>query len=57
MARVIVPEAEAILDREFPVLDHGFLRLADYLGGDSRIVAAAGCPMVPAQRASGRTRR
>ena len=41
MARVIVPEAEAILDREFPVLDHGFLRLVDYLGGDSRIVAAA----------------
>jgi thymidylate synthase (FAD) len=41
MARVIVPEAEAILDREFPVLDHGFLRLVDYLGGDERIVAAA----------------
>src|SRR5436309_54006 len=41
MARVIVPEAEALLDKEFPVLDHGFVRLVDYLGGDSRIVAAA----------------
>jgi thymidylate synthase (FAD) len=41
MARVIVSEAEAILDKEFPVLDHGFLRLVDYLGGDERIVAAA----------------
>ena len=41
MARVVVPEAEAILDREFPVLDHGFVRLVDYLGGDERIVAAA----------------
>lgn len=41
MARIVVPEAEAILDKEFPVLDHGFVRLVDYLGGDSRIVAAA----------------
>ncbi len=41
MARIIVPEAEAILDKEFPVLDHGFVRLVDYLGGDARIVAAA----------------
>src|SRR3990172_8619540 len=41
MAWIIVPEAEAILDREFPVLDHGFVRLVDYLGGDERIVAAA----------------
>ena len=41
MARVIVPEAEEMLDEEFPVLDHGFVRLVDYMGGDSRIVAAA----------------
>lgn len=41
MAHVLVPEAEAILDKEFPVLDHGFVRLVDYLGGDARIVAAA----------------
>jgi len=37
----VVPEAEAILDREFPVLDKGFVRLVDYLGGDQRVVQAA----------------
>lgn len=41
MSRISVPDADAILDKEFPVLDHGFVRLVDYLGGDSRIVAAA----------------
>ncbi|MDR3333669.1 MAG: FAD-dependent thymidylate synthase [Treponema sp.] len=41
MAHCIVPEAEAILDREFPVLDKGFIRLVDYLGGDERVVQAA----------------
>lgn len=41
MARIRVPDAEKILDKEFPVLDHGFVRLVDYLGGDERIVAAA----------------
>lgn len=33
--------AEALLDKEFPVLDKGFVRLVDYLGDDSRIVEAA----------------
>lgn len=41
MAHCIVPEAEALLDQEFPVLDKGFVRLVDYLGGDARIVQAA----------------
>ncbi len=41
MAHCIVPEAEAILDKEYPVLDKGFVRLVDYLGSDSRIVQAA----------------
>ena len=41
MARITVPEAEAILDKEFQVLDHGFVRLVDYLGGDARIVQSA----------------
>ena len=41
MAHCIVPEAEAILDKEFPVLDKGFVRLVDYLGGDERVVQAA----------------
>ena len=41
MAHVIVPAAEEILDRKFPVLDKGFIRLVDYMGGDERVVAAA----------------
>jgi thymidylate synthase (FAD) len=41
MGRVIVPAAEQMVDKEFRVLDQGFLRLVDYLGGDARIVAAA----------------
>ncbi|GHV70116.1 flavin-dependent thymidylate synthase [Spirochaetia bacterium] len=41
MAHCVVPEAEAILDREFPVLDKGFIRLVDYLGGDERVVQSA----------------
>ncbi|MFW6215970.1 MAG: FAD-dependent thymidylate synthase [Alkalispirochaetaceae bacterium] len=41
MAHQQIPEAEEILDREFPVLDHGFVRLVDYLGGDQRIVQSA----------------
>jgi thymidylate synthase (FAD) len=41
MAHCIVPEAEAVLDREFPVLDKGFVRLVDYLGGDERVVRSA----------------
>lgn len=41
MARIVVPEADALLDQEIPVLDKGFVRLVDYLGGDQRIVQAA----------------
>ena len=41
MAHCIVPEAEEILDKEFPVLDKGFVRLVDYFGGDARIVQSA----------------
>lgn len=41
MAHCIVPEAEAILDVEFKVLDKGFVRLVDYMGGDARIVQSA----------------
>lgn len=41
MAHCTVPEAEKILDKEFKVLDKGFVRLVDYLGGDERIVQAA----------------
>jgi thymidylate synthase (FAD) len=41
MARTVVPEAEALLDQEIKVLDKGFVRLVDYLGGDERIVQSA----------------
>jgi thymidylate synthase (FAD) len=41
MAHSISEAAEAILDKEYPVLDHGFVRLVDYCGNDDRIVQAA----------------
>lgn len=41
MAHCIVKEAEEILDVEFSVLDKGFVRLVDYMGGDARIVQSA----------------
>ncbi len=41
MAHHSTPEADALLDREFPVLDKGFVRLVDYMGGDARIVQSA----------------
>jgi thymidylate synthase (FAD) len=39
--RIIVPEAEETLDKEFKCLDKGFVRLIDYMGGDESIVQAA----------------
>ncbi len=39
--RETVPALEAILSREFPVLDHGFVRVVDYMGSDNAIVQAA----------------
>lgn len=41
MAHCIVDEAEKILDKEFQVLDKGFVRLVDYYGSDQRIVQSA----------------
>ena len=41
MPRLSVPDADALLDVRQDVLDHGFVRLVDYLGGDARIVQAA----------------
>lgn len=41
MAHTAVPLAEDILDKEFPCLDHGFVRLVDYMGSDESIVQAA----------------
>ncbi|MGL4524376.1 MAG: FAD-dependent thymidylate synthase [Spirochaetia bacterium] len=41
MARCIVESAEKILDKEVTVLNKGFVRLVDYMGGDERIVQSA----------------
>jgi thymidylate synthase (FAD) len=37
----VVDEAEAVLDKAISVLDKGFVRLVDYLGGDARVVQSA----------------
>ena len=39
--RVISLELEKILYEAIPVLDHGFVRVVDYMGDDSSIVQAA----------------
>jgi len=39
--RVVSPGLEAILYEPIPVLDHGFVRVVDYMGDDSAIVQAA----------------
>ena len=39
--RVNAPELEEILYSEIPLLDHGFIRVIDYMGADSAIVQAA----------------
>ncbi|MFN6956424.1 MAG: FAD-dependent thymidylate synthase [Acetobacteraceae bacterium] len=39
--RPTVPALEALLFRAIPVLDHGFVRVVDYLGDDGAVVQAA----------------
>ncbi|MCI5049855.1 MAG: FAD-dependent thymidylate synthase [Rickettsiales bacterium] len=39
--RVVAPELEAVLYQPLPVLDHGFVRVVDYMGDDAAIVQAA----------------
>ena len=39
--RVTSPELEKILYEAIPVLDHGFVRVVDYMGDDSSIVQSA----------------
>jgi len=41
LARSNRAEADELLDKKFEVLDHGFVRLIDYMGSDSAIVQAA----------------
>ncbi len=40
-ARATSPALEAILFEPFPLLDHGFIRVIDYMGDDGAIVQAA----------------
>ena len=39
--RPTVPALEAILFQPFPLLDHGFIRVIDYMGDDNAVVQAA----------------
>ena len=39
--RVVVSELENILYEAIPALDHGFVRVVDYMGDDTSIVQAA----------------
>ena len=39
--RPVVTEVEKILYKDFPVLDHGFIRVVDYMGDDQAVVQAA----------------
>jgi len=39
--RVTAPELEKILYNAIPILDHGFIRVVDYMGDDTSIVQAA----------------
>ena len=39
--RVTASELETILYQAIPVLDHGFIRVVDYMGDDSSVVQAA----------------
>ena len=39
--RVTAPELEKILYEAIPILDHGFIRVVDYMGDDSSIVQSA----------------
>jgi len=41
MAHIKNEKADGLLDRKISVLDKGFVRLVDYMGGDERIVQAA----------------
>ena len=39
--RVTAPELEKILYNAIPILDHGFIRVVDYMGDDTSVVQSA----------------
>lgn len=41
MTRPNSPEMDALIGMSYPVLDHGFIRVVDYMGNDSAVVQAA----------------
>jgi len=41
LAHSHIQQADELLDKQFDVLDHGFVRLVDYMGSDAAIVQAA----------------
>lgn len=41
LVRAVSPALDAVLGDEHPVLDHGFVRVVDYMGDDASIVQAA----------------
>jgi thymidylate synthase (FAD) len=49
-ARTLAPGAEALLGREVPVLDQGFVQAVDYMGTDEDIVQAARVSYGPSTR-------
>jgi len=49
-ARTLAPGAEALLGREVPVLDQGFVQAIDYMGTDEDIVQAARVSYGPSTR-------
>lgn len=54
--RAVVESAEEILGGYFPVLDHGFISLVDYSGGDEMIERAARTSYGPGTRPVNKTR-
>lgn len=41
LTRASSPELDSVLGKMFPVLDHGFIRVIDYMGNDAAVVQAA----------------
>ncbi len=54
--RATVPALEEILYQPLPVLDHGFVRVVDYMGDDAAIVQAARVSYGRGTRGSAKTR-
>ena len=48
--RPTVTELEDVLFQPIPVLDHGFVRVIDYMGDDAAVVQAARVSMVREQK-------